>query len=200
MRVGGFEGEPYKLQRYVFDRQVLIEFCRQLTHIDKKYGEEHQTGVSFPIELTHYICNNVSDALNLELEFKRFKYQLYFPCTKFDTKGFAMTQFTFKENFRHVPDLEDFWADCVDEYEVPKRAHLRLTVQQIKDYGLKINTANIVDDENDLLDHQFVNDRQPGVIPKIDRKKDEEEQIQTRIILVIRRTEKWLRKKKLSIS
>lgn len=74
MRIGGFEGEPYKLPRYVFDRQVLIEVCRKLAHIDKKYGEEHQIGVSFPIELTHYTCNSVSDALNLELEFKRFNY------------------------------------------------------------------------------------------------------------------------------
>lgn len=99
-----------------------------------------------------------------------------------------MTHFTFRENFQHIPDLEDFWVDCVDEYEVQNRAHLRLTVQQIRDYDMKINTANIVDDENDLLDPQFVDDRQQGVIPEIDWKNDEEEQIQTKIILVIQRT------------
>lgn len=49
LRVDGFEGEPYNLLRYVFDMQVLIEVCRKLAHIDKKYGEEHQTGVSFPL-------------------------------------------------------------------------------------------------------------------------------------------------------
>lgn len=88
----------------------------------------------------------------------------------------------------------------MDEYEVLKRAHLRLEVKQINDYGLKINTPNIVDDENDFLDPQFVDDRKPEVIPEIDWKEDEEEQIQTKTILVILRIEKWVRKKKLSRS
>lgn len=118
--------------------------------------------------MTYYTCNSISDALNLELEFKKFNFKLYIPHTEFDIKGFAMTHLTLRENFQHVQSLEDFWADCVDEYEVRRRAHLRFTVQQIRDYGLKVNTANVVDDENDLLDSQFVDDRQQSVLKSED--------------------------------
>lgn len=38
LRVGGFEGEPFKLPRYTFDSYVLIEVRKQLAYIDKKLG------------------------------------------------------------------------------------------------------------------------------------------------------------------
>lgn len=51
-----------------------------------KYRAKHQLGVSFPIELTYFICNSISDALNLELEFKKLRFQLYGPRVNFDAK------------------------------------------------------------------------------------------------------------------
>lgn len=36
LRVGGFEGQPFKLPRYAFDSYVLIEVSRQLAYIDKR--------------------------------------------------------------------------------------------------------------------------------------------------------------------
>lgn len=71
IRVGGFEGQPFKLPRYAFDSYVLIEVSRQLAYIDKRLGAKGDFGVVFPIELGYYSCQSVSDALNLELDFKR---------------------------------------------------------------------------------------------------------------------------------
>lgn len=197
LRVGGFEGEPYKLSRYVFDRQVLMEVSRQLAYIEKKYREKHQTRVSFPIELTYYTCNSVSYALNLELEFKQFNFILYVPRTNFDIKGFAMAHLIIREHFQHMSNLDDFWVDCEDEYEVWKRAHLRFTVQKVRQYGLEMDTAHIVDNGKDLIDSQFVEDRQLEVIPEINWEKNEEEDIQTRTLMVIRKMEKWLKQHRL---
>lgn len=47
-------------------------------------------------------------------------------------------------------------------------------------FELKMNIANIKDDESELMDPQFVDDRNKGVIPEMDQEKDEEEKIQTR--------------------
>lgn len=77
LRVGGFEGEPFKLPRYAFDSLVLIEVSRQLAHVDKRLGAKGEYGVAFPIELGYYSCKSVSDALNLELEFKKMNLQPY---------------------------------------------------------------------------------------------------------------------------
>lgn len=128
LRVGGFEGEPYKLNRYAFDRQILMEMCRQLAYIDTKYRAKHWSGVSFPIELTYFICNSVSDALNLELELKKLNLQLYGTQANFDAKGFVVAHLTLRKDFTHVPNMEDFWVDCCDEFEVRKRAHQRFTL------------------------------------------------------------------------
>lgn len=44
---------------------------RQLAHIDKKLGTKGEYGVYFPVELGYYSYKSMSDALNLELEFKK---------------------------------------------------------------------------------------------------------------------------------
>lgn len=100
-----------------------MDICRQLAYIDMKNKDKHQSSVSFPIELTCFICNSVSDALNLKLEFKKLNLQLYGPRANFDAKGFVVTHLTLRKDFTHVPNMEDFWADYCDEFEVGKRAH-----------------------------------------------------------------------------
>lgn len=60
-------------------------------------------------------------------------------------------------------------------------------------FELKMNIDNVKDDENELMDPRFVDDRQKGFILEVDWEKDEEDQIQTRTFPVIRRTERWLR-------
>lgn len=112
LRVGVFEGEPYRLPRYAFDRQILMEICRQLPYIDTKYKARHQSGVSFPIELTYFIFNSISDALNLELEFKKLNFLVYGSRANFDAKGFLATHLTLRKDFVHLPNIEDLWADC----------------------------------------------------------------------------------------
>lgn len=106
-----------------------MEICKRLAYIDTKYRARHQPGVSFPIELTYFICSSVSDALNLELQFKKLNFPLYGLQESFDAKGFATTHLTLRKYFIHVPNIEDFWADCCDEFEVRKMTHQRFTLQ-----------------------------------------------------------------------
>lgn len=108
IRVGGFEGEPFKLPRYAFDSYILIEVCRQLAHIDKKLGTKSKSGVAFPIELGYYSCKFVYDALNLELEFKKLNLQPYIAWHKFYSRGCVVEHLNVDVNFFHEPQLEDY--------------------------------------------------------------------------------------------
>lgn len=56
-----------------------------------------------------------------------------------------------------------------------------------------MNGSNVEEDDCELIDPQFINSRQKGVIPEVDWDKDEEDQIQERTFPIIRRIEKWLR-------
>lgn len=100
----------------MLDSYVLIEVCRQLAYIDKKSGGKSK--VIFTVNLGHYSCASVSDALNLQLEFKRFKLQPYVVRYKFDSQTFARENLEVDNDFRHEPQLEDYWENYVDEFEV----------------------------------------------------------------------------------
>lgn len=122
-----------------------------MAYIDTKYRASHQSSVSFLIELTFFICKNVSYALILELEFKKLIFLLYGPRANFDAKGFAATHLTLRKDFFHVQDIEYFWADYSDEFEVRKKTHQRFTLQQVMAFELKMNIANVKDDGSELM-------------------------------------------------
>lgn len=102
---GGFEGEPLKLPRYSFDSYVLIKVSRWLAHIDKKLVTKGKSEVVFPIELDYYSCKSVSDALNLELEFKKMNLQPYISRWKFDNRGYAVENLNVDDHFPWTPIL-----------------------------------------------------------------------------------------------
>lgn len=99
IRVGGFEGELFKLPRYALNNHVLIEVCRQLAHIDKKLKEKGKSGVIFLVDLGHYSCKFVSNALNLELEFKKLNLQPYVSKHMFENRGYAIEHLNVDANF-----------------------------------------------------------------------------------------------------
>lgn len=141
--MGGFEGEQFKLPRYAFDSYILIEVSRQLAHIDKKLGTKGNSGVVFPIELGYYSCKSVSNALNLELEFKKMNLQHYIVRWKFDSRGYVVENLNMDDHFFHEPQLEDYWENCSDELEVRKRLWSRFTLQQVLTMKLPINVTGV---------------------------------------------------------
>jgi len=62
LRVGRFDGYPYKLPRYVDDKMVLIELCRQIGSLNKKCKDKRKPGIPFPIGLSHYNYKSFADA------------------------------------------------------------------------------------------------------------------------------------------
>lgn len=81
---------------------MLIEVSRQLAYIDKRLEAKGESGVVFPVELGYYNCKSVSDALNLELEFKKMSLQPYVSRRSFDSRGYVIENLNLKKHFCHV--------------------------------------------------------------------------------------------------
>lgn len=65
------------------------------------------------------------------MDFKKLNLQYYVAHTNFDNKGYAQTHLRLRPGLSHIPQLEDFWEDCYDEFEVKKRMWSRFMVNQI---------------------------------------------------------------------
>lgn len=105
IRVGGFEGEPFKLPKYALYNHVFIEVYRKLAHIYKRLRKKGKSRVAFLVELGYYSCKSIFDALNLELEFKKLTLQPYVARCKFDSRGYAMDHLNVDAYFHHEPQL-----------------------------------------------------------------------------------------------
>lgn len=72
-------------------------------------------------------------------------------------------------NFSHIPQLEDYWEDCCDEFEVRRRLWSRFTLRQIITLKLPMNVAEIQEEEGeDVLDPEFNQRVHEQPIPEID--------------------------------
>lgn len=58
----------------------------------------------------------VSDALNLELEFKKMNLQPYIAKQKFDSRGYVVENLNVDDHFFHEPQLEYYWENYGDEF------------------------------------------------------------------------------------
>lgn len=114
--------------------------------------------------------------------------------------SFLLTLKTVKNNlklgpsFFHLPTLEDYWANCFDEFEVRRRNWMRFSLRQIVTYGLDWDVQGIEDDESDLFPifiKLIVNWR----ITTMDWSSKETETFEAIIVDVLERTQEWVTKK-----
>lgn len=69
----------------------------------------------------------------------------------------------------HEPQLEDYWENCSDEYEVRRRWWSRFTLQQIITMKLPINVSGVQEEIGEyILDPEFNKEVQGKTIHKID--------------------------------
>lgn len=62
------------------------------------------------------------------------------------------------KKYKHQVHIEDFWADCKNDREVRKRAHKRLTIEQMKSIG-DIYVPLEVQEDDKLLHHSYAEAR-----------------------------------------
>lgn len=93
----------------------------------------------------------------------------------------------------HQPTLEDFWANLQDRFEGREKYYHRLTVPQIRDFGIETNLPQKLHDNGVLLDLVY---KEMGIdkrsLPPIRWSQQDVVDIDTISLLVIDRTKKWL--------
>ena len=85
----------------------------------------------FPIEFGHYRCSNFKQVVLAKIALSRFCLKPYSPREDFDYTGFARDNFKHASSLVHVPNLEDYWANCPNEFEVRKRLWSRLKLAKL---------------------------------------------------------------------
>jgi len=68
---------------------------------------------------------------------------------------FHIIQNTIDPKFKHQIHNEDFWSDYENDKEVRKRAHKRLTVEQMRSMGEIYVPPEVKEDDDKLLHHSY---------------------------------------------
>lgn len=108
LRVVGLDGYPYRWLRYVDDNLFLIELCRQLMSVQKKCRYKKNKGVTFPICLSHYKCESISKAEDVERALDKIKLYTYQMRVPFDCKWYVKNNLRLGPGCLHFPNIEDF--------------------------------------------------------------------------------------------
>ena len=105
-------------------------------------------GYEFPMQVGAFSCESRLDAKNMLKMFEtRYSLEMYEVVRPmFDPRGYARDVLQIGGTVRHITTVEDYWADCRNEFESRDRAHTRLTVGQVKTYGIDLNVEGLEDD------------------------------------------------------
>lgn len=131
LRVYGYSGAPLMLPRYPSDEVIFMEFLRQAHGVHTVLRNRKKPSLHFPLGLGIYTCRTAADARTIGEELDKFGLKSYSERRSFDPHGVYTGRL--EKNYNHIPALEDFWANCADEFEVRRRSYSRLTLHQMKD-------------------------------------------------------------------
>ena len=109
-----------------------------------------ETGILFPLTIGQDVCPNHAAFLAAEEEMEQYHLGWYKARQGFDPNG--LIKVPYDGTFRHVPTIEDFWANATDDFHVRKLAFSRLSVDMMRTIrwrGLDI-PDQLKDDDNVL--------------------------------------------------
>jgi hypothetical protein len=140
-----------------------------------------------------YSCASRSNTQNLvkifEGKIKLLNYEVYRP--QYDLMGFVRDHLKLRHSYRHVLDIEDYWSECLNEYQTREKLWSRLTLDEIKMYNNNIDVSDLADDG--LYMHPSAYDQikvlpissSPPIGPVIDS-------LELLMRSIIKRTDKWM--------
>ena len=136
---------------------MLVEIVRQAIQENVLSASLRKKGYEFPIKVGAYSCESQSYAKNIlkafEKKYRLEEYEVVRPM--FDPNGYARDVLQIGSVIKHVTTMEDYWADCKDELESWDRASARLTVDQIKTYGIDLDMEGLEDDGKNMYSNTF---------------------------------------------
>lgn len=113
----------------------------------------------------------------------------------FDGSGYVKNNLALGLDYLHFPTMEDYWANCENDFEVRRKDWMRFTVRKIIDYKMGWDVTGIIEDNLDLIDPFFFERIQLLELPYINWSLPELKDLKERTFFVIQRTENWLKNK-----
>jgi hypothetical protein len=111
----------------------------------------------------------------------------------FGSQEFSLRYSKLGSSSLHVSHLEDLWANCQDDFEVRKRLWSRLSLAQIKDFNLTIDTSGVIEEEDEeIVNPSYIEQLDAYPLLKIDWKIPKEDDLHTRTLPILTRIEQWL--------
>lgn len=121
---------PKRLPRYPPDRIVFMELARQLEKYDKMMKLKGETGVTFSLMIGNDSCPNHVAFAAVEKELEQYHIGWYRARQGFDPNG--LIKASHGDPFKHIPTMEDFWANAQDDFHVRKLAFSKLSMGMMR--------------------------------------------------------------------
>ena len=109
----------------------------------------------------------------------------------FDPKGYVREVLQIGSIVKHITTIKDYWADCRDESESWDCAFARLTVKQVKTYGINLDIEGLEDDGQHMYSNIYLTKIRNTPI-NLEPYVDVEEDLDTLMAKIIKRTGKWV--------
>ena len=138
------------LPRFVDDRLVLSEVCRQIGQVNRKCRRKRS--IPFPIGIGNYSYLSSLDAQNIERSMVNMTLHSFHGRFPFDGNGYVKNNLALGPDYLHFTTMQDYWANCENDFEVRKRYWMRFTVQKIIDYKMGWDVIGITKDGSNLID------------------------------------------------
>ena len=99
---------------------MLIEIVRQMIQVNVLSGSLKKKVYEFPMKVGAYSCESYSNAKNMlkefEMKYKLDAYKVIRPM--FNLNGYVRDVLQIGSVIKHITTIEDYWADCKDEFEI----------------------------------------------------------------------------------
>ena len=137
---------------------MLIEIVREGIQVNVLSRILKKKGYEFLMKVGAYSCESRSDAKNMlkafEMKYKLEAYEVIRPM--FDLNGYARDVLQIGSVIKHVTTIQVYWVDCKDELENRDHAFARLTVEQVKTYGIDLNVEGLEDDGKNMYSNTYL--------------------------------------------
>ena len=141
------------LPRYPSDRIVFMEFLRQLHDVHHHLRRKHKPAANFPFQFGIYWCKMTVDAKAAGQELERCHLKYLIEVRTYDLWGHYIARLGGRAY--HKPSMEDYWENCVDDFEVRKRSYDHFSLSQISVF-LSEDVGGLSDDEGEVLPQFFI--------------------------------------------
>ena len=140
-----------------------------------------------------FSCESHFDAKNMLKAFKmKYRLEIYEVLSPiFDPNGYARDVLQIGSVIKHVTTIEDYWANCKDEFQSHDHAFSRVIVDQVKMYKINLDVEGIEDDGKNMYSNTYLTKLRYNPMSS-ESYQDVGDDLEVMMDQIIKRTRKWV--------